>query len=202
MPTTLEIIRGISQAAANAYDGALDDKGEPISIGLKREEGHPILDSRVMDGFGCQFHGDILKITYQSEIKLKDVHDKNFESDLEQTIQDIANFLKKEYKKVTGNSLTLSPQEDVVALVQNTSKVRVFVKAFKEYKIGSVGDVDPVKGESEESVDTKFKTFLDKGGWGKTTKNDSRKKPTDGQPTRVAGKTKARKDVHSAYKAE
>ena len=32
---TLDIIRGIAQAAANAYDGALDDKGEPIKIGLR-----------------------------------------------------------------------------------------------------------------------------------------------------------------------
>ena len=87
MATTLEIIRGISQAAANGYDGALDDKGEPISIGLKREEGNPITDSRVMDGFSVKMHGDLLKLTYQSEIKLRDVHDKNFESYIEQTIQ-------------------------------------------------------------------------------------------------------------------
>ena len=107
MATTLEIIRGISQAAANGYDGARDENGEPISIGLKREEGNPIIDSRVMDGFNCRMHGDLLCLTYQSEIHLRDVHDKNFESDIEQTIQDIANFLKKEYKKITKNALTL-----------------------------------------------------------------------------------------------
>ena len=72
MATTLEIIRGISQAAANAYDGALDDKGEPISIGLKREEGDPIIDSRIMDGFGVKMHGDILKLSYQYAL-LKDI---------------------------------------------------------------------------------------------------------------------------------
>ena len=93
MATTLEIIRGISQAAANAYDGARDENGDPISIGLKREEGDPITDSRVMDGFGVRLNGDLLKITYQAEIKLRDVHDKGFESEVEQTIQDIANFL-------------------------------------------------------------------------------------------------------------
>ena len=62
MATTLEIIRGISQAAANAYDGARDENGDPISIGLKREEGDPITDSRIMDGFGVRLHGDLLKI--------------------------------------------------------------------------------------------------------------------------------------------
>ena len=55
MATTLEIIRGISQAASNAHDGAIDEKGEPIKVGLKREEGHPLLDKRVMDGFSIKF---------------------------------------------------------------------------------------------------------------------------------------------------
>ena len=47
MATILDIARGISQVVANTYDGALDEKGEPIKIGLKREEGDPINDSRV-----------------------------------------------------------------------------------------------------------------------------------------------------------
>jgi hypothetical protein len=175
MATTLEIIRGISQAAANGYDGALDDKGEPISIGLKREEGNPIIDSRVMDGFSCRMHGDLLKLTYQSEIKLRDVHDKSFESDIEQTIQDIANFLKKEYKKVTGSALKLKPEGEVKILVQNTSKVRVFVIANKDYKIGNIGEVDAVDGESKDSIDSKFKSFLGQGGWGNRPDNDKRK---------------------------
>ena len=94
MATTMEIVRGISQVLANSYDGALDDKGEPIKVGLKREEGHPILDSRVMDGFKVTFHGNQLRISYHSEVKLKDVHAKGFESDLEKMIADIAKFLK------------------------------------------------------------------------------------------------------------
>ena len=78
---TLDIIRGIAQAAANAYDGALDDKGEPIKIGLKREEGHPVLDSRTMDGFKCRIDGTNLIVAYQSDIKLKDVYTTNFENE-------------------------------------------------------------------------------------------------------------------------
>jgi len=175
MATTLEIIRGISQAAANGYDGALDDKGEPISVGLKREDGDPIVDSRVMDGFSVRMHGNILKLTYQSEIKLQDVHDKNFESDIEQTLQDIANFLKKEYKKVTGNTLSLTSQGECTVLVQNTSKVRVFIVANKDYKIGNIADVDSVKGEAKDSIDAKFKSFLEQGGLGTRPDNDKRK---------------------------
>ena len=33
MATVYEIVQGLSQAAANAYDGALDDKGEPLKAG-------------------------------------------------------------------------------------------------------------------------------------------------------------------------
>ena len=51
MATTYEIVQGLAQAAANAYDGALDDKGELLKVGLQREEGRIMFDSRKMDGF-------------------------------------------------------------------------------------------------------------------------------------------------------
>ena len=59
MASVLDIVRGISQAAANAYDGSHDERyaadGKARKIGLNREEGDPILDSRVMDGFKVKF---------------------------------------------------------------------------------------------------------------------------------------------------
>tara|TARA_R110002020_G_scaffold453705_1_gene668731 strand:+ start:436 stop:969 length:534 start_codon:yes stop_codon:yes gene_type:complete len=176
MATTLEIVRGISQVVANSYDGALDDKGEPIKVGLKREEGHPINDSRVMDGFKVSFPGTQLCIKYQSEIKLKDVHARGFESDLEQMIGKVASFIKKEYKKVTGNTLSLKKVGEMDAIVQNTSKVRVFVQAKCHYDIGGLdSDTEAINGESKDSVDAKFKSFLDQGGWGSRPDNDKRK---------------------------
>ena len=81
-----EVIRGIAQAAANAYDGALDDKGEPIKIGLKREEGHVVLDSRSIDGFKVKIHGNLLVVNYQSECHMKDVHARGFEDKVLGTI--------------------------------------------------------------------------------------------------------------------
>ena len=72
---TYDIVRGIAQAAANAYDGACDDKGEPIEIGLKREKGHPVKDSRQMDGFKVRTEGTHVVLTYQADIKLKDCCD-------------------------------------------------------------------------------------------------------------------------------
>ena len=174
MATTMEIVRGISQVLANSYDGALDDKGEPIKVGLKREEGHPILDSRVMDGFKVTFHGNQLRISYHAEIKLKDVHAKGFESDLEQMIADIAKFLKKEYKKVTGDALTLKANGEVDAIVQETSRVRSWVQANQMFDIGGI-DAEGVKEPSEDNMEASFKSFLDQGGWGTKAKNDTRK---------------------------
>ena len=57
MASVLEIVRGISQALSNTHDGALDENGDPIKIGLRREEGVPILDERVIDGFKVCLYG-------------------------------------------------------------------------------------------------------------------------------------------------
>lgn len=181
MATTLEIIRGISQAAANAYDGAhvegYSSDGKARTIGLKREEGNPLVDKRVMDGFGVSFHGNKLKINYHAEIKLKEVYGNNFESDIESMINEIANFLKKEYKVVTGDSLTLTAEGDVSVLVQNTSRVRTWCQAHRMYNIGTLSEVEEVKAPSEDRMDVQFRKFLDDGGFGgKRPENDSRKK--------------------------
>ena len=49
MPTPEEIARGIAQAAANASDGSHHERyslhAETKEVGLRREQGDPILDS-------------------------------------------------------------------------------------------------------------------------------------------------------------
>jgi hypothetical protein len=179
MATTYEIIQGISQAIANAYDGALDDKSEPLKVGLKREEGDMILDARVMDGFKAQFHGDKLIIKYQSEVKLKDTHDSKFENEIEGMINKISKYLKKEYKKVTGNSLTLTKDGEVDMLVQRLSNYRTWVEASATYKIGGLGDVESVGEPGEHKLDDAIKKFLaigkDKYPGAKKPKNVTRK---------------------------
>lgn len=179
--TTLDIIRGISQAAANAYDGShmesYSSDGEARKVGLKREDGNPLIDKRVMDGFSVKFHGNKLCIKYHAEVKLKEVYAGSFESDTESMINDIAKFLKKEYKVITGNSLSLTPEGEVDILVQNTSRVRTWCQAHRFYNIGSINEVSAVGDPSEDNMDKDFKAFLDAGGFqGKRPQNDSRKK--------------------------
>lgn len=134
----LDIVQGIQQAAANGYDGALDKEGKPVKTGLKRDEGNPILDGRVLDGFAVNMQGDKLLVTYHSEIRLEDVHDKTFEKDVTGMINDVVKFLKKEYKNVTGKALTLTRDEDypVKVRVESTSRVRAWVLASAVYTIG------------------------------------------------------------------
>ena len=198
---TLEIIRGLSQAAANAYDGAHDERfsldGQQRQVGLMREEGCPLMDSRVIDGFKIKFTPTGICIHYQSEIKLKDIYSGRLEEDVEAMIDQIAQFLKKEYKKVTGNTLSLTAEDEVKVVASNTSKIRTFVQAHRFYKIGGMEGTDPVKGESADSVDAKFKSFLDQGGF----KADG-SKSTGASVYTGKGKVQTRKDIHSPFKAE
>lgn len=156
---TLEIIRGLSQAAANAYDGghlenySLD--GQVRSTGLKREEGIPLLDKRVIDGFKVKFYGDSMIINYQSDVMMKDLKDDGFETDIARTLNEVKKFLQKEYKAITGKSVSLTAKGEPQILVQTTSRVRTFVQAYQHYKVGGL-KVDEVKETSVRDITKKF----------------------------------------------
>ena len=92
---TLNILNGLSQVLGElCYDGAHDKEGNPVEIGLKREEGHKILDQRVIDGFNVKVYGNNVCLSYHiEEQSMKSVHDKNFESDIEQTVSEVKSFI-------------------------------------------------------------------------------------------------------------
>lgn len=138
MATTLEIINGISQVLSNSYDGALDEKGDPLKIGLRREEGNPLIDPRVMDGFGAHISGDRLHIKYHAELPLKEVHSNGFEGEMESMVEKVKSFLQKEFKKVTKSSLSLSDPSEVDVLVEYVSRIRCSIKVHKCYRIGGM----------------------------------------------------------------
>jgi hypothetical protein len=159
MATVLDVIKGLNQAASNAYDGYenMDNK-----IGLKREDGNPIVDSRIIDGFKVRFAGNNMIVTYQSEVMLKDLHPRNqFENEIERTFADIIKFMKKEYKKVTKESVTLSPVGETNMMVQTTSRIRNWVQAVKQYKIGADDGTVSIKEPSSDTVDKSVQKFLD-----------------------------------------
>ncbi len=158
MATTLEIINGISQVLSNTYDGAHDESGELIKIGLRREEGNPLVDHRVIDGFGAHIAGNRLHIKYHAEIPLKEVHSNGFEGEMESMVEKVKSFLQKEYRKVTKSSLSLSDPSEVDVLVEYISRIRCSVKVHKCYAIGSIPT------EPEKEVDPEFEKFVQLSG--------------------------------------
>ena len=158
MATTLEIIEGISQVLANSYDGATDDSGERVQIGLRREEGNPLVDHRVMDGFNACVTGNRLHIKYHAELPLREVHSSDFESEMESMVEKVKSFIQKEYRKVKKQTLTLSEPSEVDVLVEYVSRIRTTVRVHKCYKIGSI----PV--EPEREIDPEFERMNALGG--------------------------------------
>ena len=175
----LEIIQGLAQAAANAYDGAHDERfvpeGEQKKVGLKREEGCPIMDKRVNDGFSVKFHGNKLCIHYQSDIMLKEIYGGNFENDINSMLNEVKKFLQKEYKSITGNSVTLSKDGDVSIIASSVSRVRSFVQAYQLYNISGIQSDPDAGGSENRNVDDAIRNFLSLSNKNKRPQNDTRK---------------------------
>lgn len=179
MATVLDVVRGISQAVSNIHDGALDENGEPIKIGLRREEEVTITDKRVMDGFSIRMQGDTMCLYYNSETTMKEVHDKSFEKDIESTMSSIVSFLKKEYRKAVGETLELKQDGETDIHVQNMSRVRSWLTARQHFIVKSYAKaVDPINAESKDSLEKSFKDWLrmgeDVGSGSKKNRADTR----------------------------
>ena len=178
--TTLEIIQGLSQAAANAYDGVHDERfsldGQVRKVGLRREEGCPLMDKRVNDGFSVKFYGNKICINYQSDIQLREIHSsKDFEGDIVRQIEEVKKFLQKEYKAITGKSVTLTADGEPKVLAQSTSRVRSFVQAYQHYKIGGVKE-EPIMDPAVENSRSITRKFLEQVKAAKRPSNEYIKK--------------------------
>ena len=180
MSSVYDIIQGINQAAANAHDGAHDERysydGKARTVGLKREEGDCIIDSRVMDGFNVRVSSNKLVLSYQSEITMKDFHDNSFEDDVRSALSDIVKYLKKEYKSITGNTLSLTEEGTADIHAQSMSRKRNWIQATQTFKIGGMNDVESIREPSEERLEKSFKDWLSLG-------RDKAKKPKNVKKT-------------------
>jgi len=159
MASVIDVLNGIQGAIHAKHNGG-------AKFGMKREEmdllqGCSIYDPRVMDGFGVQYQGDKLILKYHSEMPLKSVHDKNFETDIRRTIKDITNHIKQEYKKNIKSSLELLEIGDISILVQSANRRTCFVNAVQVYKIGNM-DIDSGEKAAEKKLyDSDQTTFSD-----------------------------------------
>ena len=172
----IEIVRGISQAAADiGYDGALTEDGKPYDFGMKRQQGHPIYDSRVMDGFNIGISGKTLILSYHTDIKLKEVYAQDLEVEIESMMKKIINELKKRYKANEGKTLSLKKASEVDVRVESSSRVRCWATARCLYEIGNMGETKDVIDEGPPELEKNFKKFLDQGGLGKRPENSAQR---------------------------
>ena len=173
----VEIIRGISQAAADiGYDGALTEDGTPVELGLKREQGHPVHDSRAMDGFNIGISGKTLILSYHSDIRLKEVYSQDLESEIGSMMNSIIKELKKRFKANTGKALSLKKKGEVDVRVESSSRVRCWATARCLYEIGNMGETeDALLDEGPPELEKSWKKFLDLGGHGSRPKNQAHK---------------------------
>jgi len=177
----LEIIKSLSQAAGNLYDGAVDDKGEPLKMGLAREE-LPITDRKYIDGGKVRFAGDQVVVTYQAQIPLSDVHQNGingFQNKMNDMVQNLVKQLKKNYKSITGKGVTLTALgDDTSVKVDYVSRSRTLVTAHRNYKIGGLSEVISASEDDtkERAISDTYRKFLEQGGFGKRPKNDTRPK--------------------------
>jgi len=162
MAKLLDVIQGLAQAAANSYDGALDEDGNPIELGLKREDKNMYKRNRA-DGFKVRFAGHQMVVTYHAEALLKEVHPMNqYVNKVEGIYGDIIKHLKKEYKKVTGSSVSLTPVAEAKVYFQSTSRVRSWVQATKAYKIvAEAGNTEEIQKSSDDKLEDGIKKFLE-----------------------------------------
>ena len=162
----LEIVRGISQAAADiGYDGAITENGDPIDFGMKRHQGHPIYDSRVMDGFNIGISGKTLILSYHCDIKLQEVYSQDLESEIGSMMAKIIKELKSRYKANEGKALSLKKESDVDIRVESSSRVRCWATAKCRYSIGNMGETkDILTDDGPPALEKNFQKFLKQGG--------------------------------------
>tara|TARA_R110000824_G_scaffold70682_3_gene181191 strand:- start:601 stop:1137 length:537 start_codon:yes stop_codon:yes gene_type:complete len=127
--------------------------GSGAEIGLKREEGDPILDSRVMDGFSARVHGNQLIINYHSLMSPKDFHNKKdpaaaLKQGIKEMFDNIEKFLKAEVKKLKVGSLRLKQAGEDDALIQYLNRHRYNCVAKRVYNILGT-DAETVAGDDQ-----------------------------------------------------
>lgn len=176
MAEIMDVITGISQVMAKTYDGGRDSDGKPIKSGLRREDGGDFhkyngTECRLLDGFRARVTHHAAKdgsfpcliISYQSELKLEEAHSPKLGEDVEEHIAEALKYLKKEFKKVSGKELNVEKYGEVKMLVEETSRIRVFVTAQCHYKINNV-DMPKLENKKDVERSEQLQKWLALGG--------------------------------------
>lgn len=142
--TILDVLKGISQVVANTRDDnkGITGEGEPVKTdALQREEELTIHDPRVMDGFSIKIMADRLQITYNVRERMRNVSESDFKKKMQDTVDSVASYIKKEYKNVTGKSLSLDREDECKIVVQTLSSIKTHVQCICVYKVAQLKEL-------------------------------------------------------------
>lgn len=142
MDKLLEIVEGISQILTTTHDAPSGQGGPSKPIGLMREKEVTMYETRTMDGFGVQFHGNMITIKYQAEVPLQLIHDKNFETDMRAIMKKISSYIKDEFKQLKKKNLKLTEYGDFKVMVQTTNRVKAIINTAQTYELSDVKSED------------------------------------------------------------
>lgn len=151
MSDVMEIIKGISQAMAMSHDGAKDKDGKS-KTNLKRDKEYTIHDRRMVDAFKVRFQGNLLVLSYSTELTMEEMHDKKLEDKIGESLNEALKFIKDEYKSVTGKSLALKETGNMKLTSEYTSRVRCWATAVCTYEIGGITKNKEEERDLEKSV--------------------------------------------------
>lgn len=142
------------------FDGAPN-----VQIGLKREEGDPILDSRIMDGFSARINGSQLIVNYHSMMTAAEFHSKKdpavmLKQNLKETFDNIEKFLKTEVSKLKVGSLRLKQIGEDDAIIQYLNRNRYNCVAKRVYEILGTDAEAPKSEKQKHHKDEVMKSFI------------------------------------------
>ena len=136
MPLSMyDILKTINQIATDSKD-----LPPPYNkkIGLKREEvGQGIQDRRIIDGFAVKFAGKTMRISYSSSRNIREMGE-DFQNEIDEMIERIASFIKKEFASETGSKLNLkriSKEVFVFVGVQGITEEDCRFTGYVDYEI-------------------------------------------------------------------
>lgn len=160
----VEVIKTIQNIVSlKGFDGALDEKGEKVKIGLRRETDKNFWQKnfRLMDGFSVRFEGLNFYIFYEATVLLEELHKPTFENEILQIIQNIARFIKEEYKKTTSKTLNLKMIDEMKMNINSMSTQRNWIECLCKYQINGIDDVsEPGQIRDKNRIDENIQNFV------------------------------------------
>ena len=141
MKEILEVIKGLNQAAQNSSFKKTDALESERKIGPR--------DFKINDAFKLKFSDNKMILEYTLEVKNALMPNIKYDTNIENKITAILKYLKKEYKEITGKSVSfkaVSKLNTVVTPISYVTQVNRYTKVFE------IGDTDSIKDDYNDAV--------------------------------------------------